>query len=130
MTSSIYAFEMEAAEIHRLVEMAFNAGDAESLVALYEEDAAMATPDGTFVRGQAAIHEQWSGFIALGGTIKMVTRHAVVVGDTALLSNDWHFVGAGMDLSSRTAEVARRQPDGTWRYVIDHPYAGADFAGE
>ena len=35
----------------------------------------------------------------------MTTRYAVVVGDTALLSNDWHFTGAGMDLSSRTAEV-------------------------
>jgi uncharacterized protein (TIGR02246 family) len=121
---------MDAADIHRLVEDAFNAGDVEALVALYEEDAAMATPDGTFVRGRAAIREQWSGFIALGGTIQMMTRHAVVVGDTALLSNDWHFVGAGMELSSRTSEVARRQSDGTWRYVIDHPYAGADLPSE
>jgi uncharacterized protein (TIGR02246 family) len=121
---------MDAEDLHRLVEDSFNAGDAEALVALYEEDAAMATPDGTFVRGRAAIREQWSGFIALGGTIQMVTRHAVVVDDTALLSNDWHFVGAGMNLSSRTSEVARRQLDGTWKYVIDHPYAGADLPSE
>ena len=64
------------------------------------------------MRGRAAIREQWSGFIALGGTIKLVTRHAIVVNDTVLLGNDWHFVGAGMDSSSRTSEVARRQPDG------------------
>jgi ketosteroid isomerase-like protein len=121
---------MDAADIHRLVEGAFNAADVEALVALYEEDAAMATPDGTFVRGRAAIRDQWSGFIALGGTIQMMTRHAVVVDDMALLSNDWHFVGAGMELSSRTSEVARRQPDGTWKYVIDHPYAGADLPSE
>ena len=38
---------MEAEDIHRLVEDAFNAGHAEALVALYEDDAAMATPDGT-----------------------------------------------------------------------------------
>ena len=121
---------MDAADIHGLVEDAFNAGDVETLVALYEEDAAMATPDGTFVSGRAAIREQWSGFIALGGTIQMVTRHTVVVGDTALLSNDWHFFGSGMEFSSRTSEVARRQPDGTWKYVIDHPYAGADLPSE
>ena len=116
--------------MHRLVEAAFNAGDTDALVALYEEDAAMATPDGTFVNGQDAIREQWSGFVALGGTIQMTTRYAVIVGDTALLSNDWNFAGAGMELSSRTAEVARRQPDGTWRYVIDHPYAAADPLAE
>jgi uncharacterized protein (TIGR02246 family) len=121
---------MDAADIHRLVENAFNAGDADALVALYEEDATMATPDGTFVKGRDAIREQWSGFVALGGNIQMATLYAVVVSDTALLSNDWHFAGAGMKLSSRTAEVARRQPDGTWKYVIDHPYAGADLPSE
>ena len=74
--------------------------------------------------------EQWSGFVALGGNIQMTTRYAVIVGDTALLSNDWHFAAAGMELSSLTAEVARRQPDGTWKYVIDHPYAAADLPAE
>ena len=121
---------MEAAEIHRLVEEAFNAGDADALVALYEEDAAMGAPDGSFVRGEEAIREQWSGFIALGGRIQMTTRHAEVVDNVALLSNDWHFVGDGMEYSSRTSEVARRQPDGTWKYVIDNPYAGADISSE
>jgi uncharacterized protein (TIGR02246 family) len=121
---------MNPGDIHRLVEGAFNAGDTDALVALYEEDAAMATPDGTFVNGRDAIREQWSSFVALAGNIQMTTRYAVVVGDTALLSNDWHFAGAGMELSSRTAEVARRQPDGTWKYVIDHPYAATDLPSE
>src|SRR5271169_4586604 len=121
---------MDAGEIHRLVENAFNAADTGALVALYEDDAAMATPDGTFVSGRDAIREQWSGFVALDGNIQMTTRYAVVVGETALLSNDWHFTGAGMEFSSRTAEVARRQPDGTWKYVVDHPYAAADISGE
>jgi ketosteroid isomerase-like protein len=116
---------MDARDLHRLVEEAFNAGDVDGLVALYEPDAAMATPDGGIVRGHTAIREQWAAFVALGGTIAMVTRHAVEAGDGALLSNDWQFVGGGMELSSRTSEVARRQPDGTWKYVIDHPYWGS-----
>lgn len=117
---------MQAAEIHQLVQDAFNAGDADALVALYEDGAVMATPEGEFVTGRPAIRDQWVGFIALGGRITMVTRHAVEVGDLALLSNDWHFVAEGMEFSSRTSEVAHRQPDGTWRYVIDHPYGAAD----
>jgi ketosteroid isomerase-like protein len=121
---------MEAAQIHRLVEDAFNAGDVDALVALYEEEAAMGAPDGTFVHGHAAIRDQWSGFIALGGTIQMRTRHAEVVDNVALLSNDWYFVADGMEFSSRTSEVARRQPDGTCKYLIDNPYAGADLSSE
>lgn len=34
----------------------------------------------------------------------------------------------GMEFSSRTSEVARHQADGTWRYVIDHPYGAVDTA--
>jgi uncharacterized protein (TIGR02246 family) len=117
---------MVPADLHPLVQDAFNAGDADALVALYEPDAVMATPDGETVRGHDAIRGQREGFIALGGTISMVTRHAVEVDDIALLRNDWHFVADGMEFSSRTAEVARRQDDGTWRYVIDHPYGGAE----
>jgi uncharacterized protein (TIGR02246 family) len=117
---------VEPGDIHRLVQDAFNSGDADALAGLYETDAIMATPDGTFVSGVDAIREQWAGFIALGGKITMVTRHAAEVGDIALLSNDWHFVADGLDFSSRTSEVARRQADGTWKYVIDHPYGGAD----
>jgi uncharacterized protein (TIGR02246 family) len=124
----VYPWPMDAGDLHRQVQNAFNSGDADALVALYEEDAVMAAPGGEIVRGREAIREQWEGFIALGGTITMVTRHAIEVGDTALLSNDWHFVGACMELSSRTSEVAHRQNDGTWKYVVDHPYSGADLA--
>jgi ketosteroid isomerase-like protein len=67
---------MEAADIHGLIEDAFNAGEVENLVALYEEDAAMATPDGTFKHGRSAIREQWSGFVTLGGTIQMTTQRS------------------------------------------------------
>ncbi len=43
-------FEMDAADIHRLVEDAFNAGDVEALVALLQTDATMATPVGPSYR--------------------------------------------------------------------------------
>ena len=54
----------------------------------------------------------------------MVTRYAVESGDIALLSNEWTLELEGNPVASAvTAEVARRQDDGTWRYVIDNPFA-------
>ena len=32
--------------------------------------------------------------------------------------------GNPVDLRGSTAEVVRRQPDGTWKYAIDHPFGG------
>jgi ketosteroid isomerase-like protein len=39
----------------------------------------------------------------------------------------WSFTGTGTDgqpvtLSAQNADVLRRQPDGTWRFVIDNPW--------
>jgi hypothetical protein len=31
-------------------------------------------------------------------------------------------------MSAVSAEVAQRQPDGGWRYLIDHPYASLETA--
>ncbi len=44
---------------------------------------------------------------------------------------DFHLTGGTDDdgnpveLHGSTAEVARRQPDGTWKYVFDHPFGAA-----
>jgi ketosteroid isomerase-like protein len=113
---------MDAVELHHQVEDAFNVGDIDALVALYEEDALMVRDDGATVAGHDAIREIWAGFVALGGRIAMKTRFAVEQEDVALLSNTWEFNGAGMTLTATTAEVARRAPDGTWRYAIDNPF--------
>ena len=115
---------MEPTDIHGQVERAFNAGDADGLVALYEPDARMVNPDGSFAIGHDAIRQIWAGFISLGGQITMTTRYAVEMGDIALLSNEWSFVSQHMKAASSTAEVARRQVDGNWLYIIDNPYGG------
>jgi len=50
-------------------------------------------------------------------------------GDIALLQGSWTISGATgpdgetFELGSRTAEVVRQQPDGSWLYVADHAFA-------
>jgi ketosteroid isomerase-like protein len=81
--------------------------------------------------GAAAIRQAFAGFLASKPKIKLQTRYAIRMGDLALLRAQWAM--AGMDPNGQplaptghsSTEVVRRQPDGTWRYVIDHPF-GAD----
>ncbi|MGI8757517.1 MAG: YybH family protein [Acidimicrobiales bacterium] len=112
--------------IHGRVQAAFNAGDLEGLVALYEPDAQMMTPDGVAV-GTEAIRENWAFLLSLGATMELTTRYAMRNEDLALLRNDYRVTGPDLDLTGSTAEVARRQPDGTWRYVIDHPFGASQL---
>jgi uncharacterized protein (TIGR02246 family) len=121
---------MQPSDLHERVESAFNDGDLDALVELYEPDACMLGEDGTVASGIDAIRAVWTGFTALGGRIAMTTRYAVEVDDIAMLSNTWVFEMGGAPVASAvTAEVARRQPDGTWRYVIDNPYGAPAETG-
>ncbi|MDT5014653.1 MAG: hypothetical protein QOD39_813 [Mycobacterium sp.] len=112
--------------IHPAVEAGVNNQDIDGLMALYDEDASMVLADGSIITGLSAIREQWSGLLAMGGHMTIRSRYAIAAGDLAVLSNEWTFEADGDRMSAVTAEVARRQPDGGWLYVIDHPFAGSE----
>ena len=61
--------------------------------------------------------------VALAMPIEVAVRHVLENGDTALVVLDWQIARAGM--SGTATDVARRQPDGTWKCVIDNPHGGA-----
>lgn len=109
---------------------AFNSGDVEELLSLYEPTAVLVPRPGQVVEGAEAIRAALQELLALKGTMRSENQYALVHGDIALLRAKVHLVGTGPDgnpleINNHTAEVIRRQPDGSWLYILDHPY-GAD----
>jgi uncharacterized protein (TIGR02246 family) len=114
------------ADIHPAVEAGVNDQDLEGLMALYAPDAALVQLDGTTVTGTDAIREAYAGFVELKGHMTVRSRYAIEAGDLAVLSNEWTYTVGDQSMSAITAEVARRQPDGGWLYVIDNPWASLE----
>ena len=95
-----------------------NKGNLESLLPLYESEAAFATRPGSLAHGAPGVREALSGFISLSGTLDLDVTRVLEVGDLALVTGVWSFNGTGPDgkpvrLASRNADVLRRQADGT-----------------
>jgi ketosteroid isomerase-like protein len=93
------------------------------LVALYEPNAVLIAEDGSQAVGLDAIRAAYEATVSFGGTLTLQTRYAVECGELALLSNEYTFSMPGYEATWITAELARRQPDGGWKYLIDNPYA-------
>lgn len=91
------------------------AGDVEGMATLYERDAMLDIGDGHVARGRDAIQAFYADLVATGRRFELAAqREAIVNGDLALTSTR-------LPDGTVTAEVARRQADGTWLWAIDQP---------
>jgi ketosteroid isomerase-like protein len=100
---------------------------------LYESNAVLIVQPGTVASGSEQVRAALQGFLALKGRITLETKLVVTAGEVADLSNTWSLCGTGPDgepvALGATAEMARRQADSTWRYIIDNAWGDQAVAG-
>ena len=116
-------------QMHQKFQDAFNSGSVDAVMALYEPEPTLVPQPGVVVTGAAAVRQAFSAFLALKPTIVVETRLiAPGGGDLAILYSRWALRGTSTDgipieLAGQGSEVVRRQPDGSWLFVIDNPFA-------
>ena len=100
-------------DLERLLVSRQNAGDVDGMLALFEADAVIDCGGGRLVRGHEAIRAFYVELVASGRKFALGSqRPALICGDLALTST-------ALPDGDVTTEVARRQRDGTWLWVID-----------
>lgn len=100
--------------------------DLERLTTLYESSAVFVPAPGIVHTGLSSIREALAGMLALAPVMETQVTEVHEAGEIALVIVDWTMQGRAPDGSEvkqggRSADVLRRQADGTWRVLIDHP---------
>jgi ketosteroid isomerase-like protein len=103
----------------------FNSGDVMNQMAMYAPEAVFVANDGRVITDHAEIAVIIGRDIKLGLALNTNVRHLFVADDTVQIILDWSIEGKGPDgqdvhLGGSACDIARRGPDGFWRYLIDN----------
>jgi uncharacterized protein (TIGR02246 family) len=117
-------------DLHPALSAAYNAGDLEGMLALYDPEAVFVVKPGRVTDGPAELRTALQRLIELRGRLTIDPSAFVSSGDVLLvlgrytLSGARRRDGAPVELAARFADVLRRQPDGRWLIAIDDGFAG------
>jgi ketosteroid isomerase-like protein len=103
--------------------------DIDGAVALYEPQATFAPEPGTRVTGTEKIRAALQRFAALQPKLVGEIENVCEAEGVALVINRWALRGHGpegpVEMEGRSADVLRRQSDGSWRVLIDDPWGAS-----
>ena len=109
---------------------AFQKGDVSAILRTYEPGAVVVGEPGKPLTGEAALRAMFAAFIVVKPKFTYSDHDVVIAGDLALHLAPWQMDGVAPDGTAvkqkgLSVAVLRRQPDGGWLMVIDHPYGDA-----
>jgi uncharacterized protein (TIGR02246 family) len=108
-------------EICRLFKKYMAEGDLDSVLSIYDPEAVFLNQSGEVKKGREELRKELAPLVALKPVFDFNIRQVIQSGDIALMHTDWK-VSAPQETFQYAIEVARRQPDGSWRWLIGDPF--------
>ncbi len=107
----------------------FQANDIAGVMASFETEATVVFEPGSLVSDAAQLEQMFAGMAAVNPVFEYAGHEVIVNGDIAVHIAPWSMTGKtpdGQELvqSGLSIAVLRRQPDGSWKMVIDNPHGG------
>lgn len=107
-------------EICRLFQQYMAEGSIDSVLSVYDPEAVFLNQSGE-VKGGEALRQELAPLAAMKARFDFDIKQVVRSGNSALMHTDWK-VSSPEPMSVYAIEVARRQSDGTWRWLIGDPF--------
>jgi ketosteroid isomerase-like protein len=107
-------------EICRLFQQYMRDGDLDAVLGLYDPEAVFLNQAGEAKKGEE-LRRELAPFAAEKAAFDFQIKQVIQAGEIALMHTEWK-VSSPRRMTVYAIEVARRQPDGTWRWLVGDPY--------
>jgi uncharacterized protein (TIGR02246 family) len=109
-------------EICRLFQTYMAEGNLELLLSIYDAEAVFLNQSGELKKGRQGLREVLAPLAAAKTNFDFTIIQIIQSGDIALMHTRWRQMLSPQPTSMHAIEVARRQADGTWCWLIGDPF--------
>lgn len=122
----------EAKDTHRALAAAYNTGDLQTVLSMYDVNGIIVAEPHLAVSGREKFEKAVKAILAIKGIMEIKTVYCLQSNDVAMGRSEWNITdGDEVMVAAKGIELLKRQPDGTWKVLIDHAFgAEADLAAE
>lgn len=108
-----------------ILDRAFNEGDVETVLSLYEAGAVVVTEPGRLARGTVELRSFFEKVMESGASANQLKTHVIEADGVALFLSRWTLQMKNGTSATRlqtfvATTVFRKQPDGNWKILIDN----------
>jgi uncharacterized protein (TIGR02246 family) len=112
-----------AEEAHATLAAAYNSGDLNTVLKMYDVEGIIVAEPGKPVSGKQKFEEAVKAILSIKGKMKINTVYCLQTGNIAVGRSEWSITdGSEVKVSAKGIEVMKQQNDGTWKIVIDHAF--------
>ena len=114
---------MRAQDVHKALAAAFNTGDLNTVMSIYDGNGVIVAEPEKPVGGKEKFEAAVKAIMGIKGTMEIKTVYCLEAGDVAVGRSEWSIKdGSEVKVAAKGIELLKRQPDGTWRVLIDHAF--------
>lgn len=114
---------IEAQEVHKSLAAAYNSGDLNTVMSIYDASGIIVAEPTNPVSGKEKFEAAVKGILAIKGTMEIKTVYCLQAGDVAVGRSEWSITDEGKTkVAAKGIELLKRQSDGTWKVLIDHAF--------
>ena len=109
------------AEVCKLFQQYMAAGDVEAVLSVYDPQAVFLNQVRHVSRSREELRQELTPLVAAKARFDFTIKQIVEADGIALMHTEWTISGP-QPMKAYAIEVARRQQDGTWRWLIGDPF--------